>query len=133
MNHKRVSRRRNDKVGERRTTHKQFRQAESAAIRGDRPHVKQPNWSAPPREDELPDIERKGKNRSKKRSIEYCPLREGNKRHHYLEDEETVRYYRYSNWSWLPSGWQTYTSRYKLCIYCGDVKPVSRRRFRRAS
>lgn len=130
MNHKRVSRRRNDKVGGRRTTHKQFRQAESAAIRGDRPRVKQPNWSAPPREDELPDHERKGKKRSK-RSIQYCPAREGRKRHHYMEGEETHRYFVPKVYDWLPSGWRNYTSRYKLCVYCGDVKPVGHRRWRK--
>lgn len=123
MNHKRRSRRVND-YGQRHE-HKQFRQAEKAAIRGD--HVRAPYGH----EDELPVPERRSKTRRKKRSIQYCPAREGRKRHHYLEDEETIRYFVPKVYDWLPSGWRTRTSRYKLCVYCGDVKSASRGRWRK--
>lgn len=95
---------------------KQERQAEAQALRGD--HQNQPYGGDPIPLDMAPAPKR-GKKSPKQ--VDYCPAREGQRRHEYLEEERSCTYF-----------WRVpvkHTRIIKMCVHCGKEK--SKRRFRK--
>lgn len=125
MNHrrKRTTRREGNRID-----HKRLRAAERNVIDGGKTKaLRGDNWNhrfaQPPVGREVIQ-----KDKSKPKAIKYCPGQEGNKRHHYLDDEEEVKIWiRFPWFIDAPSGYRVITRRYKLCVYCGDEKTVGRR------
>lgn len=94
---------------------KRARAAEDAALRGDHTKiVRNRTWSADDRQPPLLDTATLPQGQKKrKKIIEWCPKRkalgEGNKRHYYIEKEESFQ-------SWIDG--EPRMRKVKYCMYC---------------
>jgi hypothetical protein len=110
---------------------KKVRAAEKVALDGGNVKlVRTGGWRG--REDRQPpilDVEPKGKKKASKKEVDYCPRRkaigEGNKRHYYITKEEERVYW--PIWSDGPR--ETYTAKFKKCMYCGRTAHKGRYRW----
>src|SRR5688572_19651632 len=101
-----------------RLDHHKARQAEKRALQGARPTtVRGEHYSTRMPQPPIPDRPSNGKRRKKTKKVAYCPGREGNKRHEYLTDTETIDYPRW----WFMDRPRGYTSirTFRLCVHCG--------------
>ena len=116
------------KKGGRRYENKQQRASERQSLSGGHSKlVRSGGWSHRP-QPPLVLAERDQTNAAvpthpKERKDRSCPVRRGNKRHHFLRDQRSSEYWKIKavdHWTWVRTEERAhYIEHYKLCAYCG--------------